>query len=123
MSGHARNAVVLVVEDESLLRKFAVTMVENAGFEAIEAANADEAIAILETRTDITILFTDINMPGSIDGLKLAHAVRDRWPPVKIIIASGQVRLAEEDMPKGSRFFSKPYQQQDLTCALVEMTA
>ena len=123
MSENVKTAVVLVVEDESLLRSFAVEMVEDAGFIAIEASNADEAIAILERRTDIRILFTDIHMPGSIDGLKLAHAVRNRWPPVKIIIASGQVRLATEDMPTNSRFFSKPYGQKELTSALVEMTA
>jgi CheY-like chemotaxis protein len=123
MSERVKKTVVLVVEDEWLLRTVAVGMVEDAGFEAIEAANADEAIAILESRTDITILFTDINMPGSIDGLKLAHAVRNRWPPVKIIIASGQVRLTTDEMPTGSRFFSKPYRQQDLTSALFEMAA
>ena len=123
MPEQLKSGIVLVVEDDSLLRMFAVEMVDDAGFEAIEASNADEAIAILENRTDINILFTDINMPGSIDGLKLAQAVRNRWPPIKIIIASGQVRLAAQDMPANSRFFSKPYRQQDLTSALFEMAA
>ena len=72
--------VVLVVEDEPLLRMLAVEVVEEAGFIAIEARDADEAVVLLESRSDITLLFTDINMPGSMDGLKLAHAVRDRWP-------------------------------------------
>jgi CheY-like chemotaxis protein len=74
--------VVLVVEDDPLLRMLAVEVVEEAGFIAIEARDADEAVILLESRTDIALLFTDINMPGSMDGLKLAHAVRDRWPPI-----------------------------------------
>jgi CheY-like chemotaxis protein len=68
-------AVVLVVEDELLLRLNAAQMMEDAGYEVIEASNADEAIQILESRTDIRIVFTDINMPGSMDGIKLANAV------------------------------------------------
>ena len=72
-------AVVLVVEDEMLLRMRAVDMVEDAGFTSVEAVDADQAIAILESRSDIALLFTDIQMPGSMDGLRLAHAVRKRW--------------------------------------------
>ena len=79
--------VVLIVEDDALLRLHAVDLIEEAGFIALEAENADEAVAILEQRSDIVLLFTDINMPGSMDGLKLAHAVRDRWPPIKIIVS------------------------------------
>src|ERR1700688_3632609 len=76
-----------------LLRMLAVEAVEEAGYVALEAGDADEAIALLESRPHIALLFTDIDMPGSMDGLKLAHAVRDRWPPVKILVASGKVRL------------------------------
>jgi CheY-like chemotaxis protein len=76
-------SVVLIVEDEPLLRMLAVEVVEEAGFVALEAGDAYEAVALLESRPDISVLFTDINMPGSMDGLKLAHAVRDRWPPIK----------------------------------------
>jgi CheY-like chemotaxis protein len=76
----------------------------------VEAADADQAVAILETRSDIAVLFTDINMPGSIDGLKLAHAVRNRWPPIKIVMVSGKVQLTESDLPTDTRFFTKPYQ-------------
>ena len=101
---------VLIVEDEALIRALAVDIVEEAGLVAIEAANADEAVAILEARSDIAVLFTDINMPGSIDGLKLAHAVRHRWPPIKIVMVSGKVQLTESDLPSDARFFSKPYQ-------------
>lgn len=84
---------MLVVEDEPLLRMLAIEVVEEAGFVAIEARDADEAVALLESRSDIALLFTDINMPGSMDGLKLAHAVRGRWPPIKILLVSGRVRL------------------------------
>jgi len=108
--------VVLVVEDEPLLRMFAVEVVEEAGFIAIEARDADEAVILLESRADITLLFTDINMPGSMDGLKLAHAVRDRWPPIKILVVSGQQRLQVSDLPSNSCFVEKPYQ----ASALVE---
>jgi CheY-like chemotaxis protein len=83
--------VVLVVEDEMLLRMRAVDMVEDAGFTPVEAVDADEAVAILESRSDIALLFTDIQMPGSMDGLKLAHAVHERWPPIRIILVSGQL--------------------------------
>jgi len=97
---------VLVVEDEMILRMRAVNIVEDAGFCPVEAVNADEAISILESRSDISLLFTDIQMPGSIDGLKLAHAVHERWPSIKIILVSGQVKPS--DAPENSRFFGKP---------------
>jgi two-component sensor histidine kinase/CheY-like chemotaxis protein len=99
---------VLIVEDEMILRMRAVDMVEDAGFCPIEAVNADEAISILESRSDISLLFTDIQMPGSIDGLKLAHAVHERWPSIKIILVSGQVKPSEAEKPENSRFFGKP---------------
>ena len=84
-------AVVLVVEDEMLLRMRAIDMVEDAGYTSVEAVDAAEAVAILESRSDISLMFTDIQMPGSMDRLKLAHAVRERWPPIKIILVSGQL--------------------------------
>src|SRR6195952_5443407 len=99
---------VLVVEDEMILRMRAVDIVEDAGFNPVEAVNADQALAILESRSDISLLFTDIQMPGSMDGLKLAHAVHDRWPSIKIILVSGQVNPSDADRPADSRFFGKP---------------
>src|SRR4249919_2434695 len=99
---------VLVVEDEMLLRMRAVDMVEDAGFTAVQAVNADEAIAILESRSDIALLFTDIQMPGSMDGLKLAHAVHARWPAIKIVLVSGQVKPSDAERPTDSLFFGKP---------------
>ncbi|WP_249781075.1 response regulator [Bradyrhizobium sp. dw_78] len=101
-------AVVLVVEDEALLRMCAVDMVEDAGYTSVEAVDADQAIAILESRSDIALMFTDIQMAGSMNGLKLAHAVHERWPPIKIILVSGQLKLANTDIPAGSRYFGKP---------------
>jgi two-component sensor histidine kinase len=86
----------------------AVDIVEDAGFHPVEAINADEALSILESRSDISLLFTDIQMPGSMDGLKLAHAVHDRWPAIKIILVSGQVSPSEAEKPAESRFFGKP---------------
>jgi two-component sensor histidine kinase/CheY-like chemotaxis protein len=109
MSTEATSAPkVLVVEDEMILRMRAVEIVEDAGFSPIEAVNADEAISILESRSDISLLFTDIQMPGSIDGLRLAHAVHDRWPSIKIILVSGRARPSEAERPADSRFFGKP---------------
>ena len=111
-------AVVLVVEDELLIRLYAVAMIEDAGFEVLEAANADEAILILEYRSDIRIVFTDVHMPGSMDGLRLAHAVRDRWPPINLIVTSGQLMVSESELPTGGRFFSKPYQASEISRVL-----
>ena len=100
---------VLVVEDEFFSRLHAVDLVEAAGFRAIEASNADEAIAILEARKDIRIVFTDIDMPGSMDGLRLARAIRERWPPIELILTSGHVDVTDSDVPERGLFFSKPY--------------
>lgn len=112
---------VLVVEDEMLLRMRAVDIVEDAGFRAVEAVNADDALAILESRSDISMLFSDIQMPGSIDGLKLAHAVYSRWPHIKIILVSGQVKLSELEKPANSRFFGKPIDVKQMIVELQEM--
>jgi CheY-like chemotaxis protein len=86
----------------------AVDIVEDAGFTAVEAVSADEALAILESRSDISLLFSDIQMPGSMDGLKLAHAVHDRWPGIKIVLVSGHIKLTDAEKPADSRFFGKP---------------
>lgn len=117
-----KRPVVLIVEDEFLLRMDAVEMIAAAGFEVVDAENADQAIEILETRPDITVVFTDIQMPGSMDGLKLARAVRGRWPPVKIVATSGHINVAETDLPDGGRFLPKPYSPDQITDLLREMT-
>ncbi len=112
---------VLVVEDEMLLRMRAVDIVEDAGFTAIEAMNADEALAILESRSDVDLLFTDIQMPGSMDGLKLAHAVCERWPSIKIILVSGKLTPTDSERPTDSRFFGKPLEVKQMIAEIREM--
>lgn len=119
----ARKQVVLIVEDEVLLRMNAADMIRDAGYEVVETSNADEAIEILKERTDIHIVFTDIQMPGSMDGLKLAHFVRGRWPPVKIITTSGRLALNPGDLPEGARFLPKPYSLQEIGGALSALMA
>jgi CheY-like chemotaxis protein len=114
-------AVVLVVEDEMLLRMRAVDMVEDAGYTSVEAVDADEAVAILESRSDIALMFTDIQMPGSMDGLKLAHMVHMRWPPIKIVLVSGQLKLADTDIPANSRFFGKPLEAKVMIALMQNM--
>jgi len=116
-----KRPVVLVVKDEFLLRMDAVDMIAGVGFEVVEAANADQAIEILETRRDITAVFTDMQMLGSMDGLKLARAVRGRWPPIKIVATSGHFGVRETDLPEGGRFLPKPYSQLQVTSVLREL--
>jgi two-component system, response regulator PdtaR len=101
--------LVLVVEDETLIRMTSVDMIRDFGFDVIEASNADEAVAILEAVPDITAVFTDIQMPGEMDGLLLAATVRDRWPPLALLITSGKVRPPADELPSGARFMPKPY--------------
>jgi two-component system, response regulator PdtaR len=107
---------VLVVEGEILIRELVAEELEEAGYSVIVANNADRAIAILEARQDIHLIFTDIDMPGSIDGLKMAAAVRDRWPPVHIIITSGKVRPLE--IPANALFIPKPYVGENVVAAM-----
>jgi CheY-like chemotaxis protein len=94
----------LVVEDDFLARIGVVEMIEAAEFDVVEAATANEAIEILEVRLDITVVFTDIQMPGSMDGLKLATAIGGRWPPIKIVATSGIVDVRKVDLPEGGGF-------------------
>src|SRR6202158_4188765 len=114
-------AVVLVVEDEMLLRMRAVDMGEDAGYTSVEAVDADEAVAILESRSDIALMFTDIQMPGSMDGLKLAHTVHERWPPIKIMLVSGQLKPANIDIPADSRFYGKPLEATEMIAEMRNM--
>jgi len=115
--------VVLVVEDESMLRLDAVQMVQVAGYSVLAAQNADDAIKLLEERSDISVVFTDINMPGSMDGLKLARAVRDRWPPVRLIVTSGKIRPTPSDIPEGGHFLPKPYTSHQVASLLHQLAA
>jgi CheY-like chemotaxis protein len=117
-----KRPVILIVEDEFLIRMDAVDMVRAAGFDVVEAEDADEAILILEDRTDITVVFTDVQMPGSMDGLKLAAAIRGRWPPIKIVATSGHLKISKDDLPPGSRFLPKPYSAPQIAKTLRELT-
>jgi DNA-binding NtrC family response regulator len=112
---------ILIVEDDQLLKWLTVNIVEAAGFVALQADNADEAIAVLEARSDIALLLTDINMPGSMNGLKLAQAVRNRWPPIKIIVVSS--RVPDCVLPTDSRFFVKPYHAEGLISEIHSLMA
>ena len=120
---HTMAMQVLVVEDEALVRLVIVMHLVDEGFEVFEAANADEAIALLEQHPSIHLLFTDIDMPGSMDGLRLSGFVRDRWPPVRIIVTSGKRMVEITDLPAGSMFFPKPYQLDEVTTAMNELLA
>jgi CheY-like chemotaxis protein len=114
-------SVILVVEDDMLLRMHAAEMIEEAGFRVVEAADADEAIRMLESRMDIRIIFTDIDMPGSMNGLKLAHAVAHRWPPIRIVATSGHFNVRDGDLPAGGRFIPKPYRANQVISTLCEL--
>jgi two-component system, response regulator PdtaR len=112
---------ILVIEDEPLIRLGVVMMLEDVGHEVVEAANADEGIRMLEADSSIRLVLTDIDMPGSMDGLRLAHYVSQRWPPVRIIVISGKVVPAAEELPPEARFLSKPYQEPALLDVIGEM--
>jgi CheY-like chemotaxis protein len=112
---------VLIVEDDAIIRELAAEVIGEAGFQVIEAANADEAIAILETHFDVRVVFTDIDMPGSLNGMRLAARVRDRWPPIEIIVTSGQYFPKKEELPHRAVFIPKPYQLHKVVEKLVEM--
>ena len=115
---------VLVVEDEPMLLLMASDLVEEAGFQALTARNADEALAILESRQDVRIVFTDVDMPpGSMNGLKLARLVRGRWPPIQIIVTSGHVQLGSGDLPERAEFHAKPYDSLSIIKSMLAMAA
>jgi CheY-like chemotaxis protein len=101
--------VILIVEDEVLASEYLEFVLQEAGYEAITAASADEAIEVLEHRNDIRLAITDINLPGLMNGLKLAATVKDRWPPINTIIVSGYSAPGSGEMPSGSLFVPKPY--------------
>ncbi len=115
--------VVLVVEDEALTRQCAAMIVETAGFHAVAVSNADEAISVLERRDDIRAVFTDVQMPGFMDGIGLVRIVRDRWPAVAALVTSGKTSITEADLPSGVPFLPKPYLPSQIEAALGELIA
>jgi len=114
--------VVLVVEDDPLLRMMAVDLVEDAGFDAIEASGADEAMEIMESRSDIDVLFTDVDMPGSMNGVGLANWARRSNTPLGIMLTSGHHNPSDEALPERSVFFPKPYDFKKVVDTLKLMT-
>lgn len=115
--------VVLIVEDEPLIRMDVAEYVNETGFSALEAATGDEALAILSARTDIDVVFTDVNMPGKIDGMELARRIADRWPQIGVIITSGMVRPGSADLSPRSLFFSKPYDLEHVVNSMRRLAA
>ena len=114
----AQKTVILVVEDEAIIRMGAVQMLEEAGFAVVEAVNARDAVSILEGRNDVRAIFTDINMPGSMDGMRLARMVRDRWPPIHLIVTSGRISPNDDDLPPGGKFIRKPYDPEHVVATI-----
>jgi len=108
MNKVAKHAIALVAEDEPLLRMEAVDLLEEAGFTVLEAANTDQALGHLASVDTIELLYTDIEMPGPIDGIDLAREVAARWPRVSIVVCSGRVNPGERELPRQARFLSKP---------------
>jgi CheY-like chemotaxis protein len=122
-TANAAQFVVLVVEDDRLARVHAVDLIEEAGFRVVEARGAEEAIAILESRQDISVVFTDIVMPGAMDGLQLARYIRGNWPPIKIIATSGGFVIRDDELPEGGVFLPKPYTADGVTSVLRDFTS
>ena len=106
-----------------MIRISAVDLVLSAGYDALEAGHANDAVRIPGGQDDIDLAFTDIRMPGTMDGIKLPHYIRDRWPPLKLIVASGAAIVEERTLPVGSSFFSKPYDDFTITEAMARLLA
>lgn len=115
--------VILVVEDEPIVRLFASDIIEDAGFEVLQAADANDAISTLEERSDIRVVFTDVDMPGGMDGIMLAICIRERWPDIQVIITSGRPWPQETKLPKNMVFFPKPYRQDRVLETVRKMAA
>lgn len=118
MSLHPPSAVVLLVEDDDLVRMLASDILMEEGFTVVEAVIADEAWSILENRGDIGVLFTDLNMPGEMDGLALAARVAERWPHIRLVLTSGRAGLSSDEVPDDGQFLQKPYRQSQLVSAI-----
>lgn len=113
--------IILVVEDEPLQRLMAVDLVEDAGFDVVDVASAAEAVRVLESRPDIRVVFTDIDMPGGLNGMQFAATIRDRWPPIELIIVSGKRTPGAEELPARGVFFAKPYKKEEITAIMQRM--
>ena len=122
-TAHAPRPLILIVEDDPLIRWSGAETLEDAGFAVLEAANADDALTLLETHSLVTVLFTDIDMPGKLDGLDLARIAAHRWPYIHIIVASGRNEPRAPQMPDNGRFISKPYMPDQIVRDIDELLA
>jgi len=120
MSESRSSALVMVIDDDVLERMGASYMFSDAGYRVLEAGSADEALRLLELNADVGLLFTDVSMPGSMNGSDLAHQVAARWPRIGIIVTSGRPR--PESLPLGSQFHAKPYEPTNVLRHAREMT-
>jgi len=116
-------ASILIVEDEALVRFLGVGMFADAGFRVIEAADSEEALEVLAADSEVQLLFTDVNLPGTMDGLALAAQVHDRWPHIGIIVVSGKAIPQPHELPAGCRFYRKPYDADTVIGHARELTA
>lgn len=107
--GQAIRPVVLLVEDEPLTRMDACTGLQDAGFEVLDAEDAEAALALVRQRGDIAVMVTDVQMPGPMDGITLARVIRALRPDIQVIVTSGGLRLGADDLPRGVAFVPKPY--------------
>ena len=114
---------VLIVEDEAMVRLIGADAVADAGYEVLEASSADEALTILQGVEEVHILFSDIRMPGTMDGLQLARIVHDRWPSIRIVLTSGDTFLQDRDVPDNGRFLAKPYKVDALQRTITELAS
>jgi CheY-like chemotaxis protein len=112
--------VVLIVEDEALVRLVAAMMLQDAGFDTLEADSAEDALELMEKHEDVCVLFSDIQLPGGMDGLHLAHAVHDRWPDVGLLLTSGGLNIRREQIPDEGTFLPKPYDGDEMVEAVRE---
>jgi CheY-like chemotaxis protein len=114
---------ILVVEDETLIRMVGAEILEDAGFDVLEAADADEALCILKAHEDVLLLFSDIDMPGSMDGLNLARIVHERWPNIRLLLTSGRLELTDAEVPDAGKFISKPWMSEKLISDIRDLIA
>lgn len=110
----AENHTIMIVEDEILVRQIGADVLEEAGYSVLEAGSATEALEIIEKNPGIALVFTDVRMPGEMDGLDLATVVHDRWPNVRLLITSGHCRLGKTELPDSGQFLAKPYRANEL---------
>jgi CheY-like chemotaxis protein len=123
MSQAEERSKILLVEDEALVRMSSADLLEYAGYRVVEAEDAAEAVKALRENPDIRVLFTDVRMPGEMDGLELARLVHEKWPAIKLLVASGHHQLEDDDIPDDGRFLQKPYRLNAVLRDIGEMLA